>query len=210
MVISSSLFEQSQTLAEVVERLGNVALERILTHPLPGTATADDVIDHNATGCQRFELIDRMLVEKTPMSYLEEILVMQLALAIGQYLEQHPLGKLLTSQAMYRLAPSTVRLPDLSFCRNETLKRHFPGGKVERVPIAEFAPDLAVEVLSVSNTAAEMERKRRDFFTAGVQVLWIVDPATRTVTEWAAVFARGDVDRRTAPAWLLDFNSRLV
>jgi Uma2 family endonuclease len=48
-------------------------------------------------------------------------------------------------------------------------------------PIPDVAPDLAVEVLSAGNTAREMARKRQDYFAAGVQVVWEVNPGTRTV-----------------------------
>jgi Uma2 family endonuclease len=43
------------------------------------------------------------------------------------------------------------------------------------------APDLAVEVLSEGNTEAEMERKLREYFDAGVLLVWYVDPEARTV-----------------------------
>jgi Uma2 family endonuclease len=36
-------------------------------------------------------------------------------------------------------------------------------------------------VLSPTNTSAEMRRKRREYFEAGVQVVWMVDPRTRRV-----------------------------
>jgi Uma2 family endonuclease len=39
-----------------------------------------------------------------------------------------------------------------------------------------------IEVLSVGNTYGEMTRKRREYFQAGVQLLWIVDPRERNVT----------------------------
>jgi Uma2 family endonuclease len=51
----------------------------------------------------------------------------------------------------------------------------------------EFAPDLAIEVLSPSNTPQEMERKLRDYFAAGVRQVWYVDPAPRTVEVFTAV-----------------------
>jgi Uma2 family endonuclease len=38
------------------------------------------------------------------------------------------------------------------------------------------APDLVVEILSPSNTAIEMERKRRLYQEAGVREYWLVDP----------------------------------
>ena len=44
-----------------------------------------------------------------------------------------------------------------------------------------LVPDLAVEVLSDSNTKAEIARKRREYFVAGTRLAWIVDPRTRTV-----------------------------
>jgi Uma2 family endonuclease len=42
-------------------------------------------------------------------------------------------------------------------------------------------PDLAVEVLSKSNTEKEMKRKLREYFEAGTRLVWLVDPKARTV-----------------------------
>lgn len=75
-----------------------------------------------------------------------------------------------------------------------------PGRRVPETPVAGFAPDLAVEVLSQGNTAAEMERKRREYFRAGVRLVWLVDPVSRSVTVWdgpdtsAVVPATGTLD----------------
>ena len=49
-----------------------------------------------------------------------------------------------------------------------------------------LAPDLAVEVLSESNTPAEMARKRQEYFTAGVRLVWFVDPDARTEEVYTA------------------------
>ena len=43
-----------------------------------------------------------------------------------------------------------------------------------------------VEVLSISNTYSEMSRKRREYFQAGVALLWMVDPRERTVTVYTS------------------------
>lgn len=40
----------------------------------------------------------------------------------------------------------------------------------------EIAPDLAVEILSESNTASEMGRKRADYFRSGTRAVWTIDP----------------------------------
>ena len=41
-------------------------------------------------------------------------------------------------------------------------------------------PDLAVEVLSEGNTKPEMARKVREYFDAGVTLVWLIDPRKRT------------------------------
>jgi Uma2 family endonuclease len=38
-----------------------------------------------------------------------------------------------------------------------------------------------VEVLGAGNTPGEMARKRQEYFAAGVRLVWLVDPETRTV-----------------------------
>ena len=48
-------------------------------------------------------------------------------------------------------------------------------------PIPTLSPDLAVEILSSSNTPREMQRKRGEYFDAGVRLVWIIDPEARTV-----------------------------
>ena len=70
-----------------------------------------------------------------------------------------------------------VRLPDVAYVSWSRL----PGGRIPTEPVFGLAPDLAVEVLSASNTPGEMRRKRREYFDAGVRLVWIVDPVARTV-----------------------------
>jgi Uma2 family endonuclease len=70
-----------------------------------------------------------------------------------------------------------LRVPDYSVC----LRDKFPTGKVARIPIADFSPDLAVEVLSRSNTEEEISRKRQELFESGTRLMWIVDPGRRVV-----------------------------
>jgi Uma2 family endonuclease len=47
--------------------------------------------------------------------------------------------------------------------------------------IASLTPDLAVEILSETNTEAEMQRKLREYFEAGSKLVWYVDPEPRIV-----------------------------
>lgn len=57
----------------------------------------------------------------------------------------------------------------------------------ERVPM--IAPDIAVEVLSEGNTVTEMATKRKEYFSAGTSIVWMVDLASRSVVVYTAPLA---------------------
>ena len=57
------------------------------------------------------------------------------------------------------------------------------------------APDLVVEILSPSNTAIEMERKRRLYMEAGVREYWVVDPVNKGMAVY--LFSNGAVSVNT-------------
>jgi Uma2 family endonuclease len=70
-----------------------------------------------------------------------------------------------------------IRIPDVAFISFDRL----PGRTMPTSPIPAIAPDLIVEVISDSNTRAEMDNKLREYFAAGTRLVWYVDPPTRTV-----------------------------
>lgn len=164
-----------ETLADLIERLGSIPLDRIRFHPAPGTATEKDVLAR-PNGVKRIcELVEGVLVEK-PMGYYESRLAAVLIHFIEQFLESSDLGIVLGADGTLRLAPGLVRIPDVAFIS----WRHFPKRRLPREPIPDLAPDLAVELLSASNTKREMDRKLREYFSAGVQRVWMIDPETQT------------------------------
>jgi Uma2 family endonuclease len=178
--------EAIPTVADLLERLGGVSPDRILMKPPPGTATEADLIravDHDDRPC---ELVDGVLVEKA-MSFRESLLMTLLASLIRAFVDPRNLGLVTGSDAMIRLFPGLVRLPDVAFVSWDRV----PGRCVPSEPVVGLAPDLAVEILSPSNTPAEMARKLREYFAAGVRLVWVIDPEART----AAVFT--DLDRST-------------
>jgi len=83
---------------------------------------------------------------------------------------------------MMRLFPGLVRIPDVAF---SSWKR-FPDRRMPSDPIPDLVPDLVVEILSESNTEREMARKYGEYFQAGVQLVWEVDPKNRTVAVYNA------------------------
>jgi Uma2 family endonuclease len=171
-----------KTLADLRERLGGVALERIWFHPAPGTATEEDVIAAEARENRLCELVDGTLVEKA-MGFEEARLAGRLIYLVSAYLEQNDLGICVGADGMMRIAPGLVRIPDLSFITWDRL----PGRESPREPIPDLAPDLAVEVLSEGHTSPEMARKVREYFEAGVILVWLIDPRKRTTRVFSSV-----------------------
>jgi Uma2 family endonuclease len=78
--------------------------------------------------------------------------------------------------------PGLVRIPDVSFI----VWGRMPPADAPAKPIPDLSPDLAVEVLSESNTRREMERKLQEYFEAGASLVWYIDLRARTVTVYTA------------------------
>lgn len=94
------------------------------------------------------------------------------------YLREHPEagGGLFAAETGFRLArnPDTVRAPDVAYVAEARLAQ-------ARVPgYPEMAPDFVVEVVSPNDTASEVQSKVDEWLAAGVVLVWVFYPATRT------------------------------
>ena len=169
------------TLADAVRALGDVPLHRILWHPYPGTATEEDQL-RLATGepRRRVELVDGVLVEK-PMGAREAYLAFTLMGYLWTYQRTHNLGVFGAPDSNMRLRAGLVRLPDVHF----TSWPNLPGDSAHLRPVVDYAPDLAVEILSESDRPGMTARKLREFFAAGTKLVWVIDPLARTVAVYA-------------------------
>ncbi len=166
---------RTPTLADVEARL-QVPADRILLHPTPGTATVDDVVAIRNRERRICELVDGVLVEKT-MGFRESVFACVLIQILKNYVDQHRSGLIAGPDGMMTLAPGLVRIPDVSFVSRD----QFPSGRPGNEPVPRLIPNLAVEILSPGNSPAEMDQKLRDYFAAGSQLVWYLDPSDRTV-----------------------------
>ena len=180
MATASALSAMGDTMAELLDQLGDVPPHRVLLRPTPGTATERDVIALHDRTNRLCELIDGVLVEKA-MGAEESIFALWLGHYLLTYLTAHDLGQALGADGFIRLFPGAVRVPDVSYIS----WGRFPEKGVGA--IAPVIPDLVVEVLSKSNTRREMDRKLREYFEAGVRLVWYVDPKKRTARVYTAV-----------------------
>jgi Uma2 family endonuclease len=162
------------TLSDLIGRLGDVPFDRIHYQPRPGKATVQDVIDLREKHGLLCELVDGVLLEKA-VGYTESRLAGYLLFLLNAFVIPRNLGIVTGADGTVELLADLVRIPDVAFIRWDRL----PGQRSPTTPIPRLAPNLVVEVLSRSNTAGEMAAKRRDYFLAGVEIVWEIDPVAR-------------------------------
>ena len=171
-----------RTIADLLHRLGDVPPDRIRFHPAPGTATLADVDrirDKEGALC---ELIDGVLLEKT-VGLRESRLAVYLAGLLNHFVIPRNLGFVTGPDGGLELLTALVRIPDVAYISWDRV----PGRKIPTEPVPRVAPNLAVEVLSQSNTPGEMAAKRQDYFAARVELVWEIDPAKRKVTVYTSL-----------------------
>ncbi|MCE9560618.1 MAG: Uma2 family endonuclease [Planctomycetes bacterium] len=174
-----------EDMGELLKRLGNIPAKRICLNPPPGTATERDLIRKHGARRKLYELIDGTLVEKG-MGHPESVLSHQLGAMLWVFLQQHDLGYCTTADDLVRVLPGLVRGPDVSFVSWKTR----PEKVIPQEQISTKVPDLAVEILSPSNTRKEMQIKLKEYFLGGVKLVWIIDPKTRTAESYTAPDAK--------------------
>lgn len=164
------------SLDDVVQGLGGIPLSRILAKPAPGTATESDVLESQRIHYRLYELVDGVLVEKA-MRLSESLLAGALIHILRNFVVPRNLGVVSAPDGVIRLFSGLIRIPDVAFVSWD----RFPDRKIPSEPIPTLAPDLVIEVLSRSNTVSEMQRKRAEFFAAGVKLIWGFDPELRVL-----------------------------
>ncbi len=174
-------FPSEWTLADIQQLLGDIPLNRIAAQPALGNATELDVQRRHSSDGKLFELEYGILVEKS-MGWYESIIAILVSHALRTYLDQHDLGQVLGADGLIKILPGVVKIPDVSFIHWD----RFPAERLSRTPIPAIVPNLVVEVLSESNTPDEMQQKLHRYFEAGVQMVWYIDPSTRTAISYSS------------------------
>jgi Uma2 family endonuclease len=125
-----------------------------------------------------YELIDGRLREKHMGAESDEIGGLLLT-HFNNFIRQRKLGRAYPSQTGFQCfanKPKQVRMPDTSFVALDRL----PDGRSPDGYIT-VAPDIAVEVISPNETYEEVEAKVADYRSAGVKLIWVISPKSRTV-----------------------------
>jgi Uma2 family endonuclease len=148
---------------------------------------------------RRYELVRGDLREMSPTNTGHGVVASRVSHLLHQWNDGRRLGWVFVEAGhVLTRDPDTVRGPDVSFLR----RAH--RGKAGRVWV-EGGPDLAVEVRSPHDRQREIDERVADCFAAGTPLVWVVDPATRTIV----VRTPGAPDRTLTEADVLDGGDNL-
>ncbi len=140
--------------------------------------TADELLEISARDENRYELIQGKVRMMSPAGGEHGLTAANLNARLFLYVDDNQLGAVFAAETGFLLdtKPDLVRAPDVAYVRSERIRsgvsnKYFPG-----------APDLAVEVVSPNDRADEVQDKVQDWLSHGTQLVWVVEPKTRTVT----------------------------
>ena len=145
------------------------------TMTIKGPATIQDLLKTPRDG-RKYELVDGEIIVSPAGGRHSEIAGNILGL-IWEFLQKNPIGKVYSSDVGIALPNGSVRSPDVTYISIAKL----PGGHSPET-FVDVLPDLAVEVLSPSDSPKELGRKIGEFLENGVPMVWLVDPSQQTVT----------------------------
>jgi Uma2 family endonuclease len=123
----------------------------------------------------RTELDEGQVIERPLLGFDNAGLISDIGFFLYGHVKPNRLGKLYGTNTGFQLTDDTVRAPDLSFvtaARRESIKSK---------GFAKGAPDLAVQVISPSDSIRQLMRKVKQYFAAGTHTVWIVYPDEQEV-----------------------------
>lgn len=149
-------------------------------------ATAEDLLKLQ-DGRFRYELVNGEIRKMAPAGSQHGWIAMQIGSLLAEHVRAHRLGRVYAAETGFKLAgnPDTVRAPDVAFVSRARVDA--AGDPVGYWP---GAPDLAIEVISPSDTYAEVEDKVLDWLAAGSRMVLVVNPQKHTVSVYQARTAR--------------------
>ena len=139
--------------------------------------TADQFYDFCCQNDGRYELVQGEVVILSPVNDEHSGIAINIGTAFNNYSRRHGFGQAgVEAGYMLLTGPDTVRGPDVSFRLVPRSERR------QSVGFLPGAPDIAVEVISPSNTATAVARKVGEYLDAGALRVWVAYPATRTAS----------------------------
>jgi Uma2 family endonuclease len=131
-----------------------------------------------------YEVVDGQIVEKEMGARDVEIAGI-LFQNLGVFAHTNRLGRALM-EFVFRIdqGRDLQRRPDVAFVSHAKWPVQL---RVPDVGVWDMVPDLAVEVVSPSNTADQVQEKTHEYFKAGVGVVWVVYPRQQEIYVYSSL-----------------------
>ena len=133
--------------------------------------TLEEFLESDLEG---YEYIKGELLPMAPTSVEHGYISVNLSSLLHIYVRENQLGRVLISDTGFRVG-ERVLIPDIAFVSTDRL----PADQSKASPIS---PDLAVEVVSPSDTLNRIQEKVFAYLEAGTQLVWVLEPRAKTVT----------------------------
>ncbi len=145
--------------------------------PIKEIWTDDELMALDSKDGRKHELWRGRIVTMSPAGAGHGDIIMRLAAALATYVYEHRLGLVYDGQTGFRLSIDFCFCPDLSFVSHERAKLILP----VREKLFHGAPDLAVEVLSPTDSITKTEEKLNRLLAHGTRIAWMVDLKQKSV-----------------------------
>ena len=145
--------------------------------------TAEELLCLPTVG-RRLELVKGKVYEMAPAGGRHGYAAMNTGILMGGHVRLNGLGWVFAAETGFilRRDPDTVRAPDVAFVTQSRLGVHeIPDGFISVIP------DLVVEVVSPGDTRREVREKIEDWLRAGVRLVWVIYPVTRSATVYRSL-----------------------
>lgn len=147
----------------------------------PALRTAGDLLRFHEPG-KTAELVHGALIVREPPGTWHGRCSNRLAYRLTQLVERHGLGEVFGQDTGFKIErePDTVRAPDVAFVARERL------AEIPKEGYAELAPDWVAEILSPVDRPGEVLEKVGQLLSAGVRLVWVLDPIRREARVYRA------------------------
>lgn len=158
----------------------------------------------------RCDLVEGRIVPMTPTGYFHGVVEFRLAAKLVGYADQTGRGIAFGGEAgiLIRRNPDTVRAADAAFISNERSARRSPSSSY-----LDVAPELVVEILSPDDRWSDVMEKLSDYFSAGVDAAWVLDPKRKEIYVYRSLnevqrFGQGQIltDEELLPGFSLSLD----
>ena len=145
--------------------------------------TAEELLCLPTVG-RRLELVKGKVYEMAPAGGRHGYVAIKMGAPLSVHVQSNRLGHVFAAETGFIIQrdPDTVRAPDAAFVSlNRLSADEIPDGYIAVIP------DLVVEVVSPSDTRREVRDKVEDWLRAGVRLVWVLYPVSRTASVYRSV-----------------------